>query len=126
MSIERTQNEGPEISLDEDLPCGGGGRDEEEREDSFAVEDMQDWEVALECKGRSPRCLPGSGLAIVWVLDCNFGSNHEGSKSRRQREMNSSVSDLNVKPQKKQLVAVGTRNENQIDMSLAKRAHLCG
>lgn len=125
MSIERTQNEGPEISLDEDLPCGGGGRDEEEREDSFAVEDIQDWEVALECKGRSPRCLPGSGLAVVWALDCNFGSNH-GSKSRRQREMNSSVSDLNVKPQKKQLVAVGTRNENQIDMSLAKRARLCG
>lgn len=40
MSIERTQNEGPEISLDEDVPCGGGGRDEEEREDSFAVGDI--------------------------------------------------------------------------------------
>lgn len=123
MSIERTQNE---ISLGEDMPCAGGRRDEEETEGSFAVEDLQDWEVALECKGRSPRCLPGSGLAIVWVLDCNFGSNLGGSKSRRQREMNTSVSDQNLKPQKKRLVAVGTRNENQIDTSLAKRAHLCG
>lgn len=47
-----------------------------------------------------------------------------GSKSRRLKEMNSSVLDLSLKLQKKQLVAVGTRNENQIAMSLAKRAHL--
>lgn len=47
-----------------------------------------------------------------------------GSKSRRLKEMNSSVLDLSLKLQKKQLVAVGTRNENQIAMSLDKRAHL--
>lgn len=39
-------------SLEEDVPCGGGGRDEE-REDSFAVGVTQDREVALKCKGRS-------------------------------------------------------------------------
>lgn len=34
--------------------------------------------------------------------------------------MNSSVSDLRLKPQKKQLVAVGTKNKKQIAVSLAK------
>lgn len=65
-------------------------------------------------------------MAIVCSLDCNFGSKYGDSKSRRQREMNSSVSDLRLKTQKKQLVAVGTRNKKQIALSLAKRAHLCG
>ena len=58
------------------------------------------------------------------MVDCNFGNRYGGSKSRRQKEMNSSVLDLSLKLQKKQLVTVGTRNENQIVMSFAKRAHL--
>lgn len=89
MSIKGTQDEGSETLL------FGGGRAlwwwrEELGEGGFIC-----------CWGHtgpegSPEMAAGSGLVIAWVLDCNFGSNRGGSKNRRQREMNSLVSDLKI------------------------------
>lgn len=57
----------------------------------------------------------------MWVVDCDFGSKYGGSNSSRQREINCSVSDLSLKPRKKQLVAVGAGNENQLARHLPKK-----